>query len=677
MTTVLLVEDDPAIAQPLSRALQREGYRVLPVQTGVGAVSAFTVHGADITLVILDLGLPDLDGLEVCRRIRASGKDVPVLMLTARTDEADFVVGLDAGADDYVAKPFRMAELLARARALQRRRIPALMDIGGVRVETGSRRVEVDGVEIALSNKEFELLRVMMSRAGQVVTREEILSEVWNDPSMKTSKTLDMHMSWLRRKLAGQDSGTAAVGRAADLHRPRRRFPLRNGLSACGRRDEKTRADLDPAGDRGNGADPRGAAVHRVLAGGRRPDAHATCPAGWSPSPPPSPTSPAPRRSTSVSSRRRCRPAAGWTSGWPGRIDQSIGTATTDQVYSEQLAMAGGGTLRLAVPESYLRAEQWKALALVGARGAAVGGGRHRGGAADRRPAGHPDDRRGQAGRPARFRRLPHLPAAVRHPRAGPGGRRARLVGAGHRGPDRPGARPGRRHLPSAAHPADRAAAAAGGTRRPPGSAGRRGGQEALEQTDRLVTVVDDLLANARSERAAGASEVVLGDELAEIEAEWGPRLAEAGRSLTVRCPRDTSCTPRPGRLREAIGVLVENSLRHGAGRSASPCGPRPGARGRWWCWRSATRVPASRRTGRARLRPGGLDGVIHRHRARPGPGVHRGRRRPAGAAHGPCRRSSRSSWRWVSAGGGGDRAAGGAEAAATERGDRGIGGLT
>ena len=211
MTTVLLVEDDPAIAGPLTRALQREGYRVLPVQTGVGAVAAFSVHGSDITLVILDLGLPDLDGLEVCRRIRATGKDVPVLMLTARTDEADFVVGLDAGADDYVAKPFRMAELLARARALQRRRIPALMEIGGVRVETGSRRVEVDGVEIALSNKEFELLRVMMSRAGQVVTREEILSEVWNDPSMKTSKTLDMHMSWLRRKLAGQDSGTAAV----------------------------------------------------------------------------------------------------------------------------------------------------------------------------------------------------------------------------------------------------------------------------------------------------------------------------------------------------------------------------------------------------------------------------------------------------------------------------------
>jgi DNA-binding response OmpR family regulator len=157
----------------------------------------------DIALVILDLGLPHVDGLEVCRRIRASGRDVPVLMLTARTDEVDFVVGLDAGADDYVGKPFRLAELLARVRALLRRRAPEVIDIGGVRMETGARRVLVDGAEVQLANKEFELLRVLMVHAGQVVTREEILAEVWNDPGMKTSKTLDMHMSWLRRKLAG------------------------------------------------------------------------------------------------------------------------------------------------------------------------------------------------------------------------------------------------------------------------------------------------------------------------------------------------------------------------------------------------------------------------------------------------------------------------------------------
>jgi DNA-binding response OmpR family regulator len=202
VVTVLLAEDDPAISDPLSRALEREGYTVLAAPDGASAVS--TALSTDIGLVILDLGLPHIDGLEVCRRIRASGRDVPVLMLTARTDEVDFVVGLDAGADDYVGKPFRLAELLARVRALLRRRAPEVIDIGGVRMETGARRVSVAGEEIALANKEFELLRVLMSRAGQVVTREEILAEVWNDPGMKTSKTLDMHMSWLRRKLAGE-----------------------------------------------------------------------------------------------------------------------------------------------------------------------------------------------------------------------------------------------------------------------------------------------------------------------------------------------------------------------------------------------------------------------------------------------------------------------------------------
>lgn len=204
MVNVLLVEDDPAISEPLSRALEREGYSVVTASDGARAVDIAVT--TDIGLVILDLGLPQIDGLEVCRRIRASGRDVPVLMLTARTDEVDFVVGLDAGADDYVGKPFRLAELLARVRALLRRRAPEVIDIGGVRMETGARRVSVDGEEIALANKEFELLRVLMSRAGQVVTREEILAEVWNDPGMKTSKTLDMHMSWLRRKLAGDSA---------------------------------------------------------------------------------------------------------------------------------------------------------------------------------------------------------------------------------------------------------------------------------------------------------------------------------------------------------------------------------------------------------------------------------------------------------------------------------------
>ncbi len=203
MTTVLLAEDDPAIAEPLSRALQREGYAVAVATDGVAALER--VRRGHVDLLVLDLGLPGLDGLEVCRRMRLDAPDLPVLMLTARTDEVDFVVGLDAGADDYVGKPFRLAELLARVRALLRRRTP---ERRGRRRACGwscsGRRVLVDGVEVGLANKEFELLRVLMLRAGQVVTREEILREVWNDPEMKTSKTLDMHMSWLRRKIGGE-----------------------------------------------------------------------------------------------------------------------------------------------------------------------------------------------------------------------------------------------------------------------------------------------------------------------------------------------------------------------------------------------------------------------------------------------------------------------------------------
>lgn len=203
MTTVLLAEDDSAISEPLSRALEREGYQVLLATDGNAALSA-ALHN-DVHLVILDLGLPGTDGLEICRRIRDAGRDVLVLMLTARTDEVDFIVGLDAGADDYVGKPFRVAELLARVRALLRRRAPEVMEINGVRLESRARRVVADGYEIALANKEFELLRVLMNRAGEVVPRADIIDEVWHDPSLIASKTLDMHISWLRRKLGVRD----------------------------------------------------------------------------------------------------------------------------------------------------------------------------------------------------------------------------------------------------------------------------------------------------------------------------------------------------------------------------------------------------------------------------------------------------------------------------------------
>ena len=202
VTTVVLAEDDSAIAEPLSRALQREGYEVQVVGDGLAALDH--VVRAPVDLLVLDLGLPGMDGLEVCRRIRTDFADLPVLMLTARTDEVDFVVGLDAGADDYVSKPFRLAELLARVRALLRRRTQDVVEVGGLRMELSGRRVLLDGDEVTLANKEFELLRVLMLHSGQVVTREEILHTVWGDADMKSSKTLDMHMSWLRRKIGGE-----------------------------------------------------------------------------------------------------------------------------------------------------------------------------------------------------------------------------------------------------------------------------------------------------------------------------------------------------------------------------------------------------------------------------------------------------------------------------------------
>ncbi|WP_149360720.1 response regulator transcription factor [Lolliginicoccus suaedae] len=206
MRTVLLAEDDDAIAAPLARALEREGYEVRIAPTGDEAYAL--VVEAPPHLLLLDLGLPGMDGLEVCRKIRSQGIDVPVLMLTARTDEVDFVVGLDAGADDYVGKPFRLAELLARVRALMRRRgssaDDAVIEIGDIILDKPARRVTRDGRELTLANKEYELLKFLMEHAGEVVERDEIQREVWGDVDLRGSKTLDMHMSWLRRKIGDE-----------------------------------------------------------------------------------------------------------------------------------------------------------------------------------------------------------------------------------------------------------------------------------------------------------------------------------------------------------------------------------------------------------------------------------------------------------------------------------------
>ena len=203
MAHVLLAEDDTSIAEPLARALRREGYDVDVLAEGRGAVTQALTGLTD--LVVLDLGLPDMDGLEVCRRIRESLPQLPVLMLTARADEVDTVVGLDAGADDYVTKPFRLAELLARVRALLRRGVTESPTVGDVRIDIGSRRAWVRGDEMQLTTKEFDLLRVLMRDVGNVVTREAIMREVWDASWWGSTKTLDMHISWLRRKL-GDDA---------------------------------------------------------------------------------------------------------------------------------------------------------------------------------------------------------------------------------------------------------------------------------------------------------------------------------------------------------------------------------------------------------------------------------------------------------------------------------------
>ncbi len=205
MMRVLLAEDDATISEPLSRALRREGYAVDVAEDGRAALTLAEGEAPD--LVILDIGLPYLDGLEVCRRMRQEGLTCPVLILTARGDEVDTVVGLDAGADDYVTKPFRLAELLARVRALLRRGNDN-RDVGDrpIAVDIKARRAFFRGQEVSLTAKEFDLLRVLTREEGRVVPRETLMLEVW-DSWFGSTKTLDMHISVLRRKL-GDDANS-------------------------------------------------------------------------------------------------------------------------------------------------------------------------------------------------------------------------------------------------------------------------------------------------------------------------------------------------------------------------------------------------------------------------------------------------------------------------------------
>jgi DNA-binding response OmpR family regulator len=198
---LLVVEDDAAISEPLVRALAREGHEVEHVDRGEAALDRLDLEPVD--LVVLDVGLPDLDGVEVCRRARAAHPRLAILMLTARSSELDEVLGLDAGADDYVTKPFSLSVLSARVRVLLRRRGSgeAELEVAGVKVDPGARRAWRDGRELELAPKEFDLLALLVARAGEAVPRDEIMTSVWDENWFGPTKTLDTHVGWLRRKL--------------------------------------------------------------------------------------------------------------------------------------------------------------------------------------------------------------------------------------------------------------------------------------------------------------------------------------------------------------------------------------------------------------------------------------------------------------------------------------------
>ncbi|HEY2333889.1 MAG TPA: response regulator transcription factor [Solirubrobacterales bacterium] len=202
---VLVVEDDVEIADVLRRSLRQEGYEVRTSADGVDALDVATGFVPD--LVVLDLGLPRLDGVEVCRRLRAEG-DVPILMLTARAETEDRVGGLDSGADDYLVKPFERQELLARIRALLRRRPPrgaASLTVADLMLNPDTREVRRGDRELELTNREFELLEYLMRNERLVVSRERLLDDVWGyDPTAATN-TIDVFISNLRRKLEAGD----------------------------------------------------------------------------------------------------------------------------------------------------------------------------------------------------------------------------------------------------------------------------------------------------------------------------------------------------------------------------------------------------------------------------------------------------------------------------------------
>lgn len=203
---ILLVEDDPTLRSTLSFNLHRQGYEVLTAEDGLVALETFAHHGDDLDLIILDVMLPGMSGLQVLRHVRQS-HDVPVLMLSARGEESDRIDGLELGADDYVVKPFALRELLARVRTHVRRRTspgtrpPSVIVRGSLRIEADQRLAVANGTELHLRPKEFGLLVTIAMEPGRVFGRQELLDTIWGDDVVVDARTVDVHISWLRGKL--------------------------------------------------------------------------------------------------------------------------------------------------------------------------------------------------------------------------------------------------------------------------------------------------------------------------------------------------------------------------------------------------------------------------------------------------------------------------------------------
>ncbi|MBH0023420.1 response regulator transcription factor [Salinibacterium sp. SWN248] len=204
MTRILIVEDEPSLSEPLAFLLEREGYETTIAEDGLAGLAEFDRNGAD--LILLDLMLPGLAGTEVCREIRTRSS-VPIIMLTAKDSEVDIVVGLELGADDYVTKPYSSRELLARIRAVSRRRAEdiddtdSVLEAGGVRMDVERHTVSVDGKDVTMPLKEFELLELLLRNGGRVLTRGQLIDRVWGADYFGDTKTLDVHIKRIRSKI--------------------------------------------------------------------------------------------------------------------------------------------------------------------------------------------------------------------------------------------------------------------------------------------------------------------------------------------------------------------------------------------------------------------------------------------------------------------------------------------